>query len=206
MVLDDSFINALASSAPTPGGGGASAYCGMLAAALSSMVGELTVGKERYAAVEDEIRATLDDLAARQTRLEELVQADADAFAPLAASYRMPRDTPEQQAERNAVQQQALFGACAVPLEIMEQCAAVIDDCAVMAEKGSRMALSDAGASALMAQAALQAASLNIFVNAQSMDDAEQAENFRRRARALIREYAEKSQTIYREVGKVIGA
>lgn len=206
MVLDDTFINALASAAPTPGGGGASAYCGMLAAALSSMVGELTVGKPKYAAVEPEMHAALEDLAERRTRLEQLVDADAQAFAPLAASYRMPRDTPEQRSARRAVQQEALAGACAVPLEIMEQCAGVIDDCAVMAEKGNRTALSDAGASALIAQAALQAASLNIFVNASSMEDATQADGFRNRARTLIGAYAEKSQTIYDQVSKEIGA
>jgi formiminotetrahydrofolate cyclodeaminase len=206
MVLDDTFINALASAAPTPGGGGASAYCGMLAAALSSMVGELTVGKPKYAAVEPEIHAVLEDLAERRARLERLVDADAQAFAPLAASYRMPRDTPELRSARHTVQQEALADACAVPLEIMEQCAGVIDDCAVMAQEGNRAALSDAGASAVIAQAALQAASLNIFVNAASMEDAQKAEDFRSRARTLIDAYAEKSQNIYNQISKEIGA
>ena len=205
-MVDNSFVNELASASPTPGGGGASAYCGMLAAALSSMVGELTVGKPRYADVQDECMRCLEDLAARRVRLEQLIAEDAEAFAPLAASYRMPHDTPEEREAKKAVQQAALAGACSVPLEIMEQCVAVIDDCAFMAQKGSRMAVSDAGASAIMAKAALQAASLNIFVNAGSMEDAGAAGEFRNEAHSLIREYGAKADEIYAYVSKEVGA
>lgn len=204
-MVDNTFVNQLASSAPTPGGGGASAYCGMLAAALSSMVGELTVGKPRFADVQDEMRRTLEDLAARRVRLEQLVDEDAEAFAPLAASYRMPHGTAEEKAEKHACQQKALAGACAVPLEIMEQCGAVIDDCVTMAEKGTPLALSDAGASAVMAKAALQAAALNVFVNANSMDDEQAAEALRRRARQLIGVYGAKADGIYTFVGEEVG-
>lgn len=205
-MVDNSFVNQLASASPTPGGGGASAYCGMLAAALSSMVGELTVGKPRYADVQDECMRCLEDLAARRLRLEQLVSEDAEAFAPLAASFRMPNGTPAEKAAKKAVQQAALAGACSVPLEIMEQCAAVINDCTFMAKKGSRMALSDAGASAIMAKAAMEAASLNIFVNAGSMDDKDAADEFRSEARALIREYGAKADEIYAYASKEVGA
>ena len=94
--MDTSFVEKLASAAPTPGGGGASAYCGALACALASMVGNLTVGKKTYAQVEPEVYMRLEKLADLRGRLLGLVGADAEAFGPLAAAYRMPKDTPEQ--------------------------------------------------------------------------------------------------------------
>ena len=118
-MYDTSFIDELASAAPTPGGGGASAYAGALAAALASMVGNLTVGKKTYADVEDEVRASLARLDALRARLVALVDEDARAFEPLAAAYRLPKATPEEQAAKNAALQQALVGASDVPLAIM---------------------------------------------------------------------------------------
>lgn len=96
-MIDRTFIDELASKAPTPGGGGASAYCGALAAALSSMVCNLTLGKAAYSAVQDEVQDCCDQLSALIDHLIELVEEDANAFAPLAAAYGMPRETPEEQ-------------------------------------------------------------------------------------------------------------
>ncbi len=174
-MVDVAFLNELASKAPTPGGGGASAYCGALAAALGSMVGNLTVGKARYAAVEEEMRFALAELEDVRVRLVELVEEDARAFAPLAEAYRMPRATSEEAAAKEAAMQAALIGACEVPLEIMRQCMAVIELSHLMAQKGSRLALSDAGVSAAFAKAALQGASLNVRINLSSMADGERA-------------------------------
>ena len=109
--MDTSFVEELASAAPTPGGGGASAYCGALACALASMVGNLTVGKKTYAQVEPEVYMRLEKLADLRGRLLGLVGADAEAFGPLAAAYRMPKDTPEQIAAKQAAIQDTLHGA-----------------------------------------------------------------------------------------------
>lgn len=174
-MVDVTFLNELASKAPTPGGGGASAYCGALAAALSSMVGNLTVGKARYADVEEEMQEALVRLEDARARLVELVEEDARAFAPLAEAYRMPKASPEEAAAKEAAMQAALVGACEVPLEIMRQCAGVIELSDLMAKKGSRLALSDAGVSAAFAKAALQGASLNVRINLSSMADADRA-------------------------------
>ena len=95
-MYDTSFIDELASAAPTPGGGGASAYAGALAAALAAMVGNLTVGKKSYADVEDEVRSSLVRLDALRARLVAYVDEDARAFEPLAACYRMPKETSEE--------------------------------------------------------------------------------------------------------------
>ena len=140
----EDFLSRLASKAPAPGGGGASALVGAAGVALGNMVGNLTTGKKKYAAVEEEILALNARAETLRKRLEALVQADADAFTPLAAAYGLPRETPEQQARKAAVLAEALDGACAVPLDIMDACCEGIRLAADYAEKGSVLAVSDA--------------------------------------------------------------
>lgn len=196
-MYDTSFIDELASAAPTPGGGGASAYAGALAAALASMVGNLTVGKKTYADVEDEVRASLARLDALRARLVELVDEDARAFEPLAAAYRLPKATPEEQAAKNAALQQALVGASDVPLAIMRAVADVVDEADYLAHHGSKMARSDAGVAAAFALAASDGASLNIFINAASMDDPAQAARYRGEAESLAARTRERCDELF---------
>ena len=196
-MYDTSFIDELASAAPTPGGGGASAYAGALAAALASMVGNLTVGKKTYADVEDEVRASLARLDALRARLGELVDEDARACEPLAAAYRLPKATPDEQAAKNAALQQALVGASDVPLAIMRAVADVVDEADYLAHHGSKMARSDAGVAAAFARAASDGASLNIFINAASMDDAAQAARYRGEAESLAARTRERCDELF---------
>ncbi len=186
MAVDTDFIDELASKAPTPGGGGASAYCGALASALASMVGNLTVGKKKYADVEDEMQRSLERLASLRMRLVELIDEDAAAFAPLAAAYGMPVDTPEGQAAKQAAMQTALVGACEVPLQIMDACAQVVEICATMAHHGSRLAVSDAGVAVVFADAALRGASFNVFINTKCMADTMAAQRYEEHADDLM--------------------
>ena len=185
MGVNTEFIDELASAAPTPGGGGASAYVGALSAALASMVGNLTVGKKTYAAVEPQVREALAALDEARADLLALVEEDARAFGPLSAVYRMPKDTPEQLAARNDALQAALVDACEVPLSIMRRVSDVVGLIDFMAHNGSRLALSDAGVAAAFARAAVDGASLNIYINIASMDDAQAAEAYRARTDAL---------------------
>lgn len=205
-MLDTSFVDELASAAPTPGGGGASAYCGALASALASMVGNLTVGKKRYADVEEEMRASLARLENVRGRLMKLVEEDARAFEPLAAAYRMPRETSEQIAAKDAALQAALAGACEVPLEIMRACADVIGECDLMARDGSRMAVSDAGVAVAFAKAALLGASLNVYINVGSMTDADRAARYRAEADRLIADGSTLADEVYAYVADRLGA
>ena len=154
MNLDTEFLEKLASAEPAPGGGGASAYAGALAAALAAMVGNLAVGKPKYADEQEGIRASLDRLAQLRARLLELVPADADAYLPLNRAYRMPRATKDEAAARQEAIQQALGPACDIPLEIMEACSAIIDEADYLARHGSKLAVSDAGAAAVLARCA----------------------------------------------------
>lgn len=183
------FLEDLAGSAPIPGGGGAAALVGAAGAALGNMVGSLTVGKKKYAAVEADILILNRRAAALRKRLEGLVQADADAFTPLAAAYKLPKETPEQQAHKAAVLEAALEGACAVPLEIMSACCEGITLAAEYAEKGSVMAVSDAGCAALFCKAALQAAGLNVSINTRLMADKAHAAALNAQADAMLAEF-----------------
>ena len=190
-MIDRTFIDELASKAPTPGGGGASAYCGALAAALSSMVCNLTLGKAAYSAVQDEVQDCCDQLSALIDHLIELV-----------AAYGMPRETPEEQRAKEEALQTALIAACDVPLSIMQTCARVVELAEVLAEKGSRMALSDTGASLLFAKAALQGASLNVVINCASIADRDRASMYQEEMRNLLNAYTVRADRAYETVVK----
>lgn len=204
MGINQDFINELASKAPTPGGGGASAYCGALATALASMVGNLTVGKKTYAAVEDEVKEALIQLEEQRNKFVELIDKDAQAFEPLSRAYRLPRATCEELVHKNKVMQQALVGATEVPLEIMEICAQVITTSKFLAHNGSRLALSDVGVAVLFAKAALKGASLNVYANASSMVNEAQARSYIQQADCLIEEYGALADELYEYVIKEI--
>lgn len=196
----DAFLEDLAGSAPAPGGGGAAALVGAAGAALGNMVGSLTVGKKKYAAVEADILVLNRRAAALRKRLEGLVQADADAFTPLAAAYKLPKETPEQQAHKAAVLEAALEGACAVPLEIMSACCEGIALAVEYAEKGSVMAVSDAGCAALFCKAALQAAGLNVSINTRLMADNAHAAALNAQADAMLAEFVPQADQIYEKL------
>lgn len=184
------FAQRLASSAPVPGGGGASAAVGAFAAALGTMVANLTIGKERYADVEEQMVELREGLEKRMEKLILLCEQDALAFEPLSKAYRLPKHTEEEKKHRDEVMEEALEGASLVPLRIMESILESMKLDREVARKGSRLAISDAGASALLADAALEAAALNIFINAGMMSKRERAKELEERAKELIGESA----------------
>lgn len=198
----EQFLAELAGKAPTPGGGGTAALVGAAGVALGNMVGCLTVGKKKYAAVEADILTLNERAGALRAELEALVQADAEAFAPLAAAYGLPKNTPEQAAHKAAVLETALDAACAVPLEIMGKCAEGIALVEEYAAKGSALAVSDAGCAAVLCKAALQAASLNVFINTKLMTDKTHAAALDAQADALLSEYVPKADAVFAQVTK----
>lgn len=191
------FAGALASKQPAPGGGGASALAGALGMALGEMVGSLTLGKKKYAAVQGEIEAMMAEALALREQLLALVQLDAAAFEPLAAAYGLPSATEAEKAEKETALQGALYGACEVPLAIMEKCCRAVDLLEGFAQKGSVLAQSDAGAGAALCGAALQGASLNVFINTKAMADREKAGEFNRRAEGMLEEYTAKAGAVF---------
>ena len=194
------FLAELAGKAPVPGGGGAAALVGAAGVALGNMVGCLTTGKKKYAAVEADIQALNARAEALRRELEALVQADAEAFAPLAAAYGLPKDTPAQAAHKAAVLEAALDTACAVPLEIMQKCAEGIVLVEEYAAKGSVLAVSDAGCAAALCKAALQSASLNVFINTKLMTDRPRAAALDAQADALLNEYVPRADAVFASV------
>ncbi len=192
------FVEVLASNAPAPGGGGAAALVGAIGTALGNMVGSLTVGKKKYAAVEEEIVALKARCDALQTELLDQVEADDKGFVPLAKAYGIPKDDPN----RDAILEDATVTACAVPMHIMELCCQALDYIAVFAEKGSRLAVSDAGCGAVCCKAALQAASLNVFINTKSLKNRQTAEELNRKANAMLDRYCRLADDIFGEVRK----
>lgn len=196
------FVAVLATKAPVPGGGGASALCGAIGTALGNMVGSLTVGKKKYAAVENEIKEYQAKCSALQKDLLALVEKDAEVFEPLAAAYGLPKDTEEQRAHKEQVMESALAAACEVPLQIMEKCGEAIELLEQFAEKGSRIAVSDAGVGAALCRGALRGAALNVFINTKSMKNRERAVTANSRADAMLEKYGALADKIYNFVSK----
>ena len=187
------FTQELASPAPVPGGGGASALVGAVGIALGDMVGELTVGKKKYADVEEDIKALMARAQKVRVRLLELIDGDAEAFAPLAKAYGIPKDDPD----RDQVMEKALKVACGVPMDIMRTCGEALDIIGAFAAKGSKLAISDAGCGAVLCKAAMQAASLNVFINTKSMKDRACAETLEREANELLTKYTAMGDEIF---------
>lgn len=191
------FINCLASKEPVPGGGGASALVGALGVALGSMVGNLTSGKKKYADVEQEIRALLARSNALTKRLSELVQADANVFAPLSKAYGLPCATEGEKAEKERVLQDVLLEATAVPLQIAECCLEGMKILEQYAKKGSRLVVSDAGVGVIFCKAALQGAKLNVLINLKSMKDETLKREFSERMAAVECEGLKLADCVY---------
>ncbi len=199
-MVDQTFVEQVAAATPTPGGGGAAAYCGALGSALSSMVGNLTLNNKRYAEVHDEVKSSLVALEEVRSELFTLIDRDARAFAPLAAAYRLPRATEEEKAHRHAVIQEALYEAIEAPFAIMNACARVIELSHFLAYHGTRSALSDAATGVSFAKGALKGAALNVYVNAAALDDKDRAQRYTDEADRLIDEYGRRADEIYNHV------
>lgn len=166
------WVNELASGAPTPGGGGASALVGAVASALGSMVANLTSGKKKYAEYQQDIERILKDTAVLTDKLYGLIAADANAFAPLAAAYGIPKEESGR-AERLEA---ALHVAAEPPMEILRTLSALPSILEELCEKGSRLAVSDVGCAAAFCASAMSGALLNLFVNTRLMQDRAYAE------------------------------
>lgn len=187
------FLSELSSNAPVPGGGGASAAVGAFAAALGMMVTNLTIGKKKYADYEEEVKAVRDRLEGLRDQLIDLVDGDAVAFEPLSKAYSIPKDDPE----RDTIMENALYEASVVPMSIMETVLAAAKELEILVEKGSKLAVSDVGVGILFAQAAIEGASLNVYINTKSMKDRERATALDAKADAIIAEGAALKARIY---------
>ena len=198
------FIDELASGAPTPGGGGGTALVAALGVALGNMVANLTIGKKKYSDVED----SMIELSAEATKLQneflDLVEKDAEAFAPLADAYRLPADTEEEKSIKENAIQESLITAAKVPLETMNKCARGIELLEDFARMGSNIVLSDAACGAIFCRAALEASWINVCVNTSLMHDESVKESFSSEGIALLEEYIVRAETVYGEIAMAL--
>jgi len=165
------FLDELSSSSPAPGGGSVAALSGALGAALTSMVCNLTIGKEHYEAVQPTIKEVHQKSEQLRKQLTELIEKDTEAFNEVMKALRLPKESDEQKEKRRQALQKAYKNAASVPLETARTCEQVIDVTLTAAEQGNKNSISDAAVSALMAHAGVQAAILNVKINLSSIKD-----------------------------------
>lgn len=190
------FAEELAAKVSVPGGGGAAALVGALAAALGSMVGVFTVGKPKYQAVEEDIKALLEKAETLRVELLNCIDEDAVGFEPLSRAYNIPKDEPG----RDETLEKCLRDAAAVPMKITELSCQVIELQKEFAEKGSTLMISDAGCGAVLAWAAMYAAVLNVRVNTKLMKDRAYAEEMNARTDELMNKYWKVADQVYESV------
>ena len=190
------FTEQLASKAPVPGGGGASALVGAVGIALGDMVGELTVGKKKYADVEDEIRALMVRAQDLRVRLLACIEKDAAAFEPLSRAYGIPKDDPS----RAEVMEACLRDAAGAPMEIFDLCCEAIELQRGFADKGSVLAVSDAATGVVFCWSAMYGAAVNVKVNTKAMKDKEYAGKINAHVDAQMAKYWPIAEKVYEDV------
>ncbi|MGZ3599532.1 MAG: cyclodeaminase/cyclohydrolase family protein [Ktedonobacterales bacterium] len=173
------FLEALGSNAPAPGGGAASALAGALAAALAEMVANFTVGRPRFQDVEETMRAAVEQSRHIRGELLSLIDEDERAYQAVAIAYRLPKATDEERVARDAAIQVALHGAMQPPLRVMDLSCRAVDLAAEMAAAGNPTVVSDAGCAALLGEAAVRAAALNVLANVVLLHDQDAASQVR---------------------------
>jgi methenyltetrahydrofolate cyclohydrolase len=190
------FLDELASSSPAPGGGSVAALSGALGAALSSMVCNLTRGKQGYETAQDEIKEILQRSEDLRKQLIELIDRDAEAFNEVMKALKMPKETNDQKEHRRQTMQNAFKHAADVPIETARKCTQILDVARIVAEKGNKNSISDAAVSALMAQTGLQAAVLNVRINLHSITDTEYVQKVSAELDELLQNAMQKSAEI----------
>ncbi|MGR8930395.1 MAG: methenyltetrahydrofolate cyclohydrolase [Gammaproteobacteria bacterium] len=194
------FLDELASKQPTPGGGSAAAVMGAQAAALVSMVCNLTIGKPKYAEVEAEMQALLAEAEVLRETLTGMIKADVEVFKELMACYGLPKATEDEKASRSARIQLVLRAATEVPLQCAKACAKAMMLSRVAAEKGSLGVVSDAGVAVMAAYAGLKSAALNVYINAASLKDREFAEAKLAELQAVMDGVENEAEAVYQVV------
>ena len=190
------FTAQLASASPAPGGGGAAALTGALAASLAAMAANVTAANPRYAERTDALATLAAACDAQRTALLTLIDADAAGFLPLQRAYAIPKEDPS----RGEVMERCLRDAAAAPMEILRLCCEAIDLHSEMLDKGSVMVLSDVGTGAVLCWGALYGAWLNVKVNTKSMADRPYAEAMNDEADGLVEQYWKRAEQIYESV------
>ncbi|MCK5190129.1 MAG: cyclodeaminase/cyclohydrolase family protein [Methylococcales bacterium] len=194
------FLDKLASRQATPGGGSAAAIMGAQSAALIGMVCNLTIGKPKYAEVEEEMQALLKRSESLREKLTGMIKADVDVFDKLMACYGLPKDSDQEKTARSAQIQSVLKDATNVPLECAKACAETIELSGIAADKGNTGVISDAGVAVMAGYSALKSAALNVYINAGSIKDREFADAKLAELEQILNGAEAKTEEIYQIV------
>lgn len=200
----ENFVDELASKAPVPGGGGAAALSGALAAALSSMVCNLTMGKKKYEDVQQKISELLCDTEMLRYNLLQLIDEDAYVFGELMQAYKLPKSSPEELCARNAMLSEKSMAAAQVPWQIAQYCERVLDLAQQVADIGNIQAISDAAVSAILARAALRSACYNVLINLGSIEDQAYISEKLAEMQAIQERAEEKEREVLKKTDKVL--
>ena len=199
------FLDELASNSPAPGGGSVAALAGAVGAALSSMVCNLTVGKKKYADVQTEMTAVLQETEKLRKELTLLIDKDTEAFNAVMAAFGLPKGTEQEQKARAAAVLEATKSATMIPLQVMTVCQQALLHTLIVAQKGNKNSASDAGVAALMLQAGCSGAALNVRINLNGLSDTEFVQKTTQRCREILREVYDLARKVAEAVDSSIG-
>lgn len=194
----EEFTTLTASKAPVPGGGGVCACVGSLASSLGEMVTNLTIGKEKYIQYTNELNDIKKELEVLRINLLDCINKDAQSFEPLAVAYKMDKNDPKY----NYIMEESLKVAASSPLLILKYCARIIDLDERLAVIGSKISVSDAATSVMLAHGAMYGAYVNILVNTRLMKDENNSKIFNDEAVKILDEYSVKALNIYDDICK----
>lgn len=194
------FADLLGSDAPAPGGGSAAALAGTLGAALTAMVGSLTVGRKKYAEFDGLARETLEKARDLEHRFLDVMERDTEAFNAVSAVFAMPKGTDQEKEARAAAMQEALQGCTKTPFEMMELSLEALRLTGGLVDRSNASAASDLGCAALSLKAAIQGAWLNVLINIGGIQDQAFADEYRQKGQALLDKALPLADAIYQEV------
>jgi formiminotetrahydrofolate cyclodeaminase len=209
MLIDKSvsqFLDELASNSPAPGGGSVAALAGAAGAALTSMVCNLTIGKKKYADVQDEMKTVVEQIEKLRRELTQLIDKDTEAFDSVMAAFGLPKGTAQEQGVRSAAIQTATKAATLIPLDVMRTCEKALLHARTVSQKGNKNSASDAGVAALMLQAGCAGAALNVRINLGGLNDTVFVQQIAQQSAKIAQNVENMTQEVLAEVEKSIGA
>ena len=190
------FLEKTASSTPVPGGGSIAALSAALAASLTEMVANLSLGKKGYEEVEAEMKAVVEKMRQLREKLSDDIDRDADAYKNVFSAFKLPKHTKEEKKERQAAIQTELKHAASVPMEVAEDAFGILQDAQAVIEKGNQNAVTDGAAAAMMARTAVLSALYNVKINLGSIKDDVFVEKMNENVKRLEEETARKEEEI----------
>ncbi len=198
------YLDDAASNLPAPGGGSVAAFVGALGASMSAMVANFTIGKKKYADVEEEIRGLLERVETQRKNLTALVDADVSAYGGVSKAYGMPKSNDEEKEARSAAIKEACREALAVPMDVARSCGKIAEAAERLVDIGNKNLITDVGVSALSADAACKAAALNVEINLSAIRNEDFSKEIRSELDPLLEKVESAAKSVMEKVKSAI--